>query len=424
MNHFSIFIHNNFFPLSKTSNHKFILLLFLLIFFGCSSTKRFSSDNSFEFSSSNTVRVLLDNNSSLLTISVNDEILISDESKRLAKVKSGNKLVFSINSGELDIKIGDAKLSSEKFFLTPASENEIIKINGKQYRGRIVVSIFDSEIKVVNQIGLEDYVKGVMTKEMPVGKGNENYDALKAFSICARTYAFNKIDENKYFFDIYPDTRDQVYGGVEGETEYTNKIVDETKGQLLVYENEPAIIFYHSTCGGQTEDVSNVFSKKNISYLSGVEDGNEPYCKISPRYEWTENYSEFTFINRLYNAKLIDSNKYKLSDIKIKSRFKSGRVNELDIIVNDGEKIQKTIFLVSNQIRSIIRSGDGKSILRSTLFSIKVDENKNIVITGKGNGHGVGLCQWGAIGQSKKGMDYEEILNHYFPGTTIKNLYD
>jgi len=391
---------------------------------GCSSTKRFSSDNNTEFSSSSTIRVLLDNNSNELTISVNDEVLISDDSKKLAIVKSGNKLRFSEKSGELNLNVGDAKFSSEKFYITPATDNAIIKINGKQYRGRISIFIIDSEIKSVNQIGLEDYVKGVMTKEMPIGKGNENYDALKAFSLCARTYAFNKINENKNFFDIYPDTRDQVYGGADGETEYTNKIVDETKGQLLVYENEPAIIFYHSTCGGQTEDVSNVFSKKNIAYLCGVKDGEEPYCKISPRYEWTENYSELTFIDRLYKAKLIESNKYRLSDIKIKSRFNSGRVNELDIIVNDGEEIQKTIFLVSNQIRSIIRSGDGKSILKSTLFNINLDDDENIVITGKGNGHGVGFCQWGAIGQSKKGIDYIEILNHYFPGTTIKNLYD
>lgn len=391
---------------------------------GCSSTKRFSSDNNYEFSSSNTIRVLLDNNSSVLTISVNDEILISDEGKALAKVKSGNKLVFNNRLERVNLSVGNKEFDSEKFYLTPAAENEIVKIDGKKYRGRIVVSIFDSEIKVVNQIGLEDYVKGVMTKEMPIGKANENYDALKAFSICARTYAFNKINENKNFFDIYPDTRDQVYGGVEGETEYTNKIVDETKGQLLVYENEPAIIFYHSTCGGQTEDVGNVFNKKNISYLSGVEDGDEPYCKISPRYEWIENYSELTFIDRLFKAKLIDSKNYKLSNLKIKSRFNSGRVNELEITLKNSTGNKSTILISGNRIRSIIRSGDGKSILRSTLFNINFDDNKNIVIKGKGNGHGVGLCQWGAIGQSKKGIDYEEILNLYFPGTTIKNLYD
>lgn len=366
----------------------------------------------------------MDNNSSVLTISVDDEILISDESRKLAKVKSGNKLKFNNRLGRVNLSVGNMEFDSEKLYLTPAAENEIVKIDGKKYRGRIVVSIFDSEIKVVNQIGLEDYVKGVMTKEMPIGKGNENYDALKAFSICARTYAFNKINENKNFFDIYPDTRDQVYGGVEGETEYTNKIVDETKGQLLVYENEPAIIFYHSTCGGQTEDVGNVFNKKNISYLSGVEDGDEPYCKISPRYEWTENYSELTFIDRLYKAKLIDSKSYKLSSLKIKSLFSSGRVNELEIILNNFAGNEKTILISGNRIRSIIRSGDGKSILRSTFFNINFDDENNIVIIGKGNGHGVGLCQWGAIGQSKRGINYEEILNHYFPGTTIKNLYD
>lgn len=396
----------------------------MLIFFGCSSTKRFSSDNNFEFSSFNSIRVLLDNNSTELIISVNDEILISDESKRLAIVKSGNRLVFSEKSGKLNLNIGDANLSSQKFYLTPTAENETVKVNGKQYRGRIVVSIFDFEIKVVNQIGLEDYVKGVMTKEMPVGKGNENYDALKAFSICIRTYAFNRLNENKNFFDIYPDTRDQVYGGVDGETEYTNKIVNETKGQLLFYENKPTIMFYHSTCGGHTEDVSNVFSQKNIEYLGGVVDGDEPYCKISPRFEWNENYSELTFIERLYNAKLIDSKNYKLSNLKIKSLFSSGRINELEITLNNFSGNERTISISGNRIRSIIKSSDGKSILRSTLFNINLDDNKNIVIKGKGNGHGVGLCQWGAIGQSKKGIGYEEILYHYFPRTTIKNLYD
>ena len=394
------------------------------MYLGCSSTKRFSSDTNSELNSSNTIRVLLDNNSKELTISVTDEIFISDDKKSLAKVSSGNKLKFIKNSEKLNLTISDMEFVSNKFFLTASDETGIIKIDGKKYRGRIVISTIDSEIKVVNQIGLEDYVKGVMTKEMPIGKVTENYDALKAFSICVRTYAFNKINENKDFFDIYPDTRDQVYGGVEGETVYTNKIVDETKGQNLFYDNQPATIFYHSTCGGQTENVANVFNKKNISYLSGVKDGVEPYCKISPRYEWTEKYSGEVFINRLFNAKLINSENYTVSNIFIKSHYKSGRVNELEITLIDFERIKKIILLFGNQIRSIIRSGDGKSILKSTLFDINMNDEKNIIITGKGNGHGVGLCQWGAIGQSKKGINFNEILNHYFPGTRIKSIYD
>ncbi|HEX9253288.1 MAG TPA: SpoIID/LytB domain-containing protein, partial [Ignavibacteriaceae bacterium] len=183
-------------------------------------------------------------------------------------------------------------------------------------------------------------------------------------------------------------------------------------------------MFYHSTCGGQTEDVSNVFSKKNIAYLSGVKDGDQPFCKISPRYEWSENYTESTFVDRLYAAQIIESKNYKISDIKINSKFSSGRVNELEIILSDSDGGEKNVFMFGNRIRNIIRTGDSKSILKSTLFNITLDDKKNILITGKGNGHGVGFCQWGAIGQSKMGIDYKEILNHYFPGTKIKSIYD
>lgn len=85
---------------------------------------------------------------------------------------------------------------------------------------------------------------------------------------------------------------------------------------------------------------------------------------------------------------------------------------------------EKSVLLYGNGMRTIIRSGDGKSILRSTLFDIKTDANKNVIINGSGSGHGVGMCQWGAIGQSKENIDYKKILNHYFPGTVIKNIYD
>ena len=123
---------------------------------GCSSTKRFSSDTNSELNSSNTIRVLLDNNSKELTISVNDEIFVSDDKKSLAKVSSGNKLKFIKNSEKLNLTISDMEFVSNKFFLTSSDETGIIKIDGKKYRGRIVISTIDSEIKVVNQIGLEE----------------------------------------------------------------------------------------------------------------------------------------------------------------------------------------------------------------------------------------------------------------------------
>jgi stage II sporulation protein D len=239
-----------------------------------------------------------------------------------------------------------------------------------------------------------------------------------------RTYAVNKIQENKKYFDIYPDTRDQVYGGVDCESTFTNKIVEETKGQLLFFEDELAVIYYHSTCGGQTENIVNTFGNKSLTYLRSVEDGSEPYCKISPAFEWVESYTEKVFVERLFNAMLLDSKDFSIVSINVNSRFESNRINELEIVLKKNNQNEKTVLLKGNGIRNIIKNSAGNAILKSTMFDIKIDNNRNIIINGKGYGHGVGLCQWGAIGQSKKGKNYLEILEHYFHGTKVVKKYD
>ena len=417
-----------FIPIYKKSFLLFIsskfFLLFLVLTIGCSSTKRFSSEDSFDSKDFKVIKVLLIETNSNLELDVRENIKLSDQTNLIAIIKSGNRLNISNNFNELFLKITNQEYRSDVFFISPVDEFGILNINGKKYRGKLKIQIYDDQIKLVNQINLEDYVKGVMIKEMPLGKGNENYESLKAFSICARTYAYNKLKENKDFFDIYPDTRDQVYGGLDGETETTNKIVDETKGQILSFNDDTAVMFYHSTCGGHTENVKNVFGKLSINYLMGIKDGNEHYCTISPRYKWTEIYSEKIFIERLFNSNLIDNKIYNISDININSRFESGRVKELEIILVNNNGDEKAVSLIGNGMRSIIKNSDGKSILKSTMFDIELDNEKNIIINGKGSGHGVGMCQWGAIAQSKIGINYKVILNHYFPGTKIKNIYD
>ncbi|WP_407931409.1 SpoIID/LytB domain-containing protein, partial [Ignavibacterium album] len=296
-------------------------------------------------------------------------------------------------------------------------------INNKKYRGRIKFINIGGQVKVINQIGLEDYLKGVMTKEMPVGNGNENFEALKAFAIAARTYALNKIYSSQTYFDLLPDVRDQVYGGVESEHALSNKAVDETRGMILTYKDAPAIVFYHSTCGGYTESAVNVFTKVDPEYLRSVKDGDIAYCSISPNFNWRETLTEKEFIKRLADAKLTTNNDYSIEKFIIKSRFPSGRINELEIYLKNKNDI-KPVSIFGNQIRSIIKNQSGNGILRSNNFIIEITSDRNIVITGKGSGHGVGLCQWGAIAQSKSGKNYREILSHYFPGTEIKRLND
>lgn len=417
--------------ISNQKNNKSSFILFPIIvilsflIFSCSSSKRFTTENNINsLAETNFIRILINEKPDDLELKVNSQILLSDEKKPLAKINSGNKILIQQVDGKIELSIFDKIFLADTLYISSGDADSIIKLDENKLRGRIKIFLVNSQIKVVNQIGLEEYVRGVMTREMPLGQGNENYEALKAFSICVRTYAVLKIFEGKSYFDIYPDTRDQIYGGVDAENPYSTKIVDETRGMILSYDGKPAIIFYHASCGGYTEDVKNVFSNNDLPYLTSIKDGDGPYCNIAPKFNWTEEYSEQEFISRLFNAKFLPSKNYRIKYLEIKSRFNSGRIKELVISLMDNNQTGKSLSLFGNNIRYIIKTSDGKSILRSTLFNIVLGDNNGVKIIGKGNGHGVGLCQWGAIGQSKMGIDYLSILNHYFPGTKVIRYYD
>lgn len=342
---------------------------------------------------------------------------------KIAIIKSGNTINCFNENGRLSLKIKEEVFNGEKFSLTPSETDEIIKINGKKYRGKIQISSSGNSVDIINVLDLEDYVKGVLAKEMPLGKNEKNLEALKALAVCVRTYAIQKMNEGKVYFDIYADTRDQVYGGVDAESSVSNRAVDQTEKLILKYNNNPAIIFYHSTCGGITESSANVFTKDEIPYLKGFKDGDEPNCKISPRFQWEETFSKELIISRLKNYALIENQNYLLENIYVISRFSSGRVNELEINLSNNSGEVKSVIIKGNEIRSILKNADGKSILWSTMFDVFL-KSDSVILKGKGFGHGVGLCQWGAIALSQTGSTYQEILNYYYPGTEIERIDD
>lgn len=346
-----------------------------------------------------------------------------NDGNKIALVKSGNTINCFHDNGSLSLKIKEEIFIGEQFSLTPLETDETIKINGKKYRGKIQISLSDKSIEVINVLNLEDYVKGVLAKEMPLGKNEENFEALKALAVCIRTYAIQKMRDGKLHFDIYADTRDQVYGGVDAESSLSNRAVDQTEKLILKFNNNPAIIFYHSTCGGYTESSANIFTNDEIPYLTGIKDGDDPYCIISPRFQWEETYSKELIISRLKNYSLIDNQNYLLENIYVISRFNSGRVNELEINLSYNSGEAKSVIIKGNEIRSILKNADGKSILWSTMFDVSLKSN-SVILQGKGFGHGVGLCQWGAIALSQTGSSYQEILNHYYPGTEIEKIDD
>lgn len=368
---------------------------------------------------SDEIRLLVDENIFEKEILVEIPSYIYVEQEKAIPVNPGEKLFFSTRNNGLSLFAHNQEFEAPYFQLYPQDTTQFLKYNGMRLRGGLKIVNDSSSVSVINTIDLESYLKGVVPKEMPMGKGEEYFQALKAFAICARTYSLNKKNSNENHFDVYIDVRDQVYGGVDAETSISNRAVDETRGIILTYNKKPAIVFYHSTCGGKTEKVDNVFKVSSVEYLQGIEDGNPPYCSISPSFEWEEKYPQAIFIERLRNAGLIDSEYFLIDRIEIINRFESGRVNELriELLSSTGEK--KIVSLYANNIRSILRTADNKSILKSNWFDIYFDENKNVIITGKGYGHGVGFCQWGAINQSILGFSFTEILSHYFPGTKI-----
>ncbi|MFO7445675.1 MAG: SpoIID/LytB domain-containing protein [Ignavibacteriaceae bacterium] len=416
----------------------FLLPFFFLLLGSCASSKKFVDENKEEEkvikkevrfeketvekeiinTASLPVRILTNDSTINLSFTVDTPLKISAENKTVAIVNNGNGIKIQNESGKLSLSINGNIFYSDVFNFSSAEDNTVFFFNGKKYRGSVIVSAGN---KIINVVPLEDYLKGVLPAEMPLGKNDENFEALKAFAICARTYTMMKLNENKPDFDLYIDVRDQVYGGVEREKDLSNKAIAATTGMILEYGGKPAGIFYHASCGGYTEDGGNVFSGGNKPYLSMIKDGDEPYCSITPRFEWEEKYPLQEFVSRLSKAGLINSDDFRIESIGINSRFISGRVNEIEINLISDSSGSKDIKIYGNQIRSIIRTGDNKGILRSTMFNINADSD-SITITGKGYGHGVGLCQWGAISQSRQGIGYLQILRHYFPGTEVSQL--
>ncbi|HEY6907345.1 MAG TPA: SpoIID/LytB domain-containing protein, partial [Ignavibacteriaceae bacterium] len=418
--------------LTPINNHIFMKSIFhfltfitLVIFFsGCSGSKEtYERGKETGTGEGSLIRVLLDEQPDNYKFTAESSVYLKQGKSYLALLNKGNTLSISNSGSGVEIEIGDKSFKGDDFELVSESSDASVDYKGSSYRGSINIIPDGSGIRIINFVSIEQYLKGVIPREMPAGKGDEYYEALKAFAICARTYTVSKINENKKLFDVFADTRDQVYGGSGTEKEIINKVVDETRGLILTYDNKLAVTFYHSTCGGYTEDAKNVFPDKDLPYLKVVKDGDEPYCSISPKFTWKEKMSKKTFIQRLVDAKYLDDTEYSVKDIKINSTFESGRINELEIDLADRSNNSRSIKLYGNNIRYVIRTANGKSILESNNFTVKIDPD-NIIIDGRGYGHGVGLCQWGALAQSQQGKSYEDILAFYYPGTKIESLND
>jgi stage II sporulation protein D len=309
-------------------------------------------------------------------------------------------------------------------------EDDPVRVNKSRYRGGFEIRPgATSGVTILNRIPMEEYLRGVVPNEIGHGR-SDLLEAVKAQAVAARTYAL--ISRGQYEavgYDLVATVADQVYSGVAAESPIVDQALLETRGVVAVYEGQPIITNYASTCGGHTADRDEVWDKPPLPYLRGVADkgSDGDWCQDSKYYRWEETWPADQF----WVATRRNLNKEYGYDINEESRLKSVRITE----TGPSGRVRKLLFETAtgdyeahgDRIRWILSRPANAGPLRSTLFELDVTESKGrlIQVTAKGAGwgHGVGMCQWGAMTRSRKGQDYRRILGDYFQGAQFAVVY-
>ncbi len=288
------------------------------------------------------------------------------------------------------------------FFFDYNIKTIISGFNTNKSEQQVRIKRSDGNIQVMN---MEDYLIGVVSAEVPISFEEE---ALKAQAVAARTYAMKQIENSKNReYDVTDDVMSQVYqddyklkekwkDNYEENINKIKKCVLDTQGEYITYDDKIIYAFFFSTSNGKTEDNKNVFGQ-DLPYLKVVDssfDENETSSFLS-----TKEFSMQEFYQKL---QLDYSETLNITDI---NKTESGRISSLKV----------------NGVEFKGRDFQNKLSLRSTDFEIKIND-KNITITTKGYGHGVGMSQYGANALAKQNKTYEEILKYYYQGTKIKKL--
>ena len=300
----------------------------------------------------------------------------------------------------------------------------------------------DGKVTVLNAIDLEDYIRGVLPVEISV---KAPIEAMKAQAVAARTETFAKL-RVKHFgepFDLCASQHCQEYGGLTRTTADTNAAVEATRGIALMSNKKFVDAVYSANCGGHTEDNDKVWTSNPSPALRGVLDGpkaavpfaspitsralrrwlttrpqtycGDPRVGEPEKYRWRKRMSAAKLkrlVNRHYAVGAVQ-------DIKLGRRGVSGRLRRVDII---GDKDRVTVRKELN-IRRVFGG------LKSAMFILEVKRDgagvpKTFTFIGGGWGHGVGLCQNGAMGMGLDGFKYPAILMHYFSHSYLQRVYD
>ncbi|ADO73314.1 SpoIID/LytB domain-containing protein [Stigmatella aurantiaca] len=275
-----------------------------------------------------------------------------------------------------------------------ASREKPLRAGGMEVRGDVVVRVYREGLQLINVIPLEEYLAAVLGSEMPVSFPPE---ALKAQAVAARTYALQKkLEAYGSSFYLGSSVLHQVYGGVNREDPRTLAAVEATRGEVLTYELAPIEAYFHASCGGRTESGLAAL-QRDLPYLQPA----ECPCGRLPASRWTATVSRAELQTALGGSP---------SGFRISGRTgtrRASRVSTSEGLSMDGPRFRQRL---------------GYTKLKSLDFEVE-ETPHGYHFTGRGYGHGAGLCQWGAKALADGGWNYRDILSHYYPGTELQQLY-
>ena len=308
-----------------------------------------------------------------------------------------------------------------------------VRIDGRDYRGVVDLVRIPGGLLATNLVTVEEYVAGVVTAEMG-RRAPEELEALRAQAVISRTVAVRALGRAAgRGYDLLATIADQAYLGVGSELDQGREAVADTRGIVLLWEGRVIDAFFHSTCGGRTAEPTEIFTGAGgRPYLRSVLDQSPTgasWCAISPRYRWREEWSGTEMAARLREGTpttatgpLSPEGISRIRDVVITARGSTGRVQAITIYHGSGAAPVEG----ANLVRQVLRPVSGGT-LRSSHFTLQTtrsgDQLARLVAEGQGAGHGVGMCQWGAVGRARAGHGWEAILAAYFPGAEPGRLY-
>jgi stage II sporulation protein D len=360
------------------------------------------------------IRVLLAADVTKLDVEAEGAVWLTDASRHGRAIRSGAHITpqgkgFLVNGVRAAHERLTIRAGVQGLTLLLVKPNE--KIPGAAHDQRVSVPVTGlvhilrkgKGFLVINQADLEEYVKGVVPSEV---NSSWHPEMLKAQAVAARTYAlYQQMLSAARDYDVVATVQDQVYKGKNGVDAAVSRAVDETRGLVLTYENAPIYAAFSSTAAGLTEDAMNVWSK-DYPYLKGVEC---PFDLESPYYHWRASFQVDKLEQSLRQQGFAVG---AITSIEPLAYSRGGRVAKLRVIHSDGE-----LVLRGEDLRKAV----GYSIVPSTQFTIEA-VGHDIVLSGYGAGHAVGMCQWGAKELAELGYSFSTILAYYYPGTELQDM--